>query len=267
MNFNPIQRIQDFFSEPYQLELPMKKAKDEPIDYYDTGVLLQERPFNRNKLIVAGIIVALGIGIAAFIIYAVISTYSTGGSVGQNASADVAYNLPQAPEYALMNRDEILSSMDSAGYTYIDITNEEDGKGGLDALRLPNGVSVTDAALWYAQGINNINAANAAKLLNGSWRITLNTENGYDLRIRYGEFSSSSQQDAVNAAISNAGLSNASVSNEGIDDQGNTYKEGTMTTTDGQTINWRVAACPLTSVYEINGLPSNASYVAIRIFQ
>lgn len=267
MNFNPLQKIRDFFSSPYQLDLPMRKAHNEPIDYYDTDELLQERPFTRQKMIAAGVIVALGIAIAGFIVYSVISTYASGGSVGQNATADVAYNLPQASEYALMSRDDILAAMDAAGYTYIDITDDEEGDGGLDAVRLPDGVSAADAAIWYAQGINNINAANAAKFLNGSWRITLNTQDGYDLRIRYGEFDSSTQQDAVNAAISNVGLDQASVSTEGVDDQGNTYKEGTMTTSNGQTVSWRVAACPLSEVYAINGLPSNASYVAIRIYQ
>lgn len=267
MSFNPFKKITDFFSGPYQLDLPMRKADDENIDYYDTDVLLQERPFTRPKQIVAGIIVALGVAFAAFTVYSVVSTSLSGGSVGQNATAEVSYDLPQATQYALLGRDDILAQMDSAGYTTIDITDEEDGQGGLDAVRLPEGVSAADAAIWYAQGLTSINAADAAKFLNGSWRITLNTTDGYDLRIRYGEFKSSSQQDAINNAISAIGLGEATVTGEGVDDQGNTYKEGTVTASNGQSVNWRVAACPLSEVYAINGLPSNASYVAVRIYQ
>lgn len=267
MSFNPFRKITDFFSGPYQLDLPMRKADGENIEYYDTDVLLQDRPFTRQKQIVAGIIVALGIALAAFIVYSVVSSTMSGGSVGQNATAEVSYDFPQATQYALLGRDDILAQMDAAGYTYIDVMNEEDGEGGLDAVRLPDGVSAADAAIWYAQGLTSINAADAAKFLNGSWRITLNTTEGYDLRVRYGEFKSASQQDAVNNAISAIGLGESTVAGEGVDDQGNTYKEGTAVVSNGQTVHWRVAACPLSEVYAINGLPSNASYVAIRIYQ
>lgn len=210
-----------------------------------------------------GAAVVIGVVLAATLIAngTLFPAASTPEQVKANATAEVSYNLPQAADLADATADSLTSLSDSiAGATYDNTKDEEKSAGGIDLIHLPEGVDLATAGAWYLQGVDKISAADAARLLNGSWRVTLASSSAYDCRLRYALFSTPDQQTAIDQARTALGLDDAPTTDQGTDSYGNTYVEGTYEG-DGGTRTWRIAACPLTSVYSNDGLPEDASYV------
>ncbi len=251
--------------------LSYTQEDDAPIRYYDGQSLSRPLEMPRKKIIAALIFVVAALLLAAYLFFVVFRPFFTeennSEKTAQNIAADVSYQIPAAVEYSLLSRDEILEKMNASGLPFIDLTDEAAAaNGGLDLFRLPDGVDIVTAGALYAKGIDTLSSADAAKFLNGSWRLTLTTEGSYNLRIRYALLDSTDPSAAVFEAMSACGLDGAEVISEGVDESGNTYKTGEMETDRG-VFNWRVAACPLNEVYDIEGLPSSASYVVIRLYE
>ena len=193
-------------------------------------------------------------------------------TVEENLEREVTYDLPQIVTLLDLDNQSILAKLEEEGLTIYNLSPAEDGEeqdeadGGLNIMKLPSDVSLSDAAVMLSRGIANLDAARAAKLLNGSWTLQVDREAGVNDVVRYVDFSSGSIEAAIESAIAIEGFDPATVSEDtqGVDDAGNTYKQGTVQV--GETsYTWRVSAVPLEDVYDIAGLPEESVYVGIRV--
>lgn len=236
------------------------------IRYMDGSSLLRPMDMPRSQQIVMAVFVVIavtiGIRLAAGAITAVNdSNTQNKASVEENLSRTVSYNLPVLTQMADMDDQAILDSLSAAGYTVYNRTAE--GTAGLDLVKLPEDVTVADAAAMYAKGVGGLSASQAALLLNGSWTLTVDRSDTLTMAVKYADFSSSTLEAAIQAAVAAEGFQAASTSTD-TDEVGNTFQTGTVDI-DDVTYTWRVSAAPLSDKYDIKGLPSNAAYVGIRL--
>lgn len=263
--FNPVSREASNTNGQFTVE-------DESVHtrYYDAQSLAAQRGMSKGVKVALGafLVVALTIAAACFMFFrGMITNNENPEQTEINIAAVVDYGFPALQTYALADRDTVLAFLEDSGATYYDRTSEESkASGGLDVIKLADGVDLVTAASWYAQGVSSLSSTDASKLLNGSWQLSMSKTTGYDCRVKYGTFSAANPQEAVNNAVQNFSLQTAPVTDEGVDGRGNTYKEGVVDTDRG-TVHWRVSSCPLSEVYKINGLPSSACYVVVRIYQ
>ncbi len=94
-----------------------------------------------------------------------------------------------------MDDQAILDSLAAAGYTVYNQTAE--GTAGLDLVKLPDDVTVADAAAMYAKGVGSLSASQAALLLNGSWTLTVDRSDTLTMAVKYADFSSSTLEAAI----------------------------------------------------------------------
>ncbi len=213
--------------------------------------------------VVAGVII--GVNLYQGTVGSMQQTQQLGqASVEENLSRAVTYDLPVLPGLAGWEDQEILDSFTNAGYTIYNQT--EEGASGLDLIKLPSDVTLADAATLYAKGVASLGASDAARLLNGSWSFSLDRSDGESYAVKYADFSSSSIEAAISAAIASQGFDPATTpeGGSGTDDVGNTYQTGTVEA-NGTTYTWRVSATALSNKYDISGLPESAVYVGIRM--
>ena len=174
-------------------------------------------------------------------------------------------DLPVMSGYAGMDAAAIKAAVDGMGFNVYTASTEEDiAAGNLDMVKLPSDVSVEEGAMYYLQGIANLDAPDAALLLNGSWRLQYESTEGHNLSLRYADFDSGSLDAAVEAAIQAQGFDSASATALEVDEVGNSYRSGTVDA-GGTTWNWRVSAIALSEIYDIAGLPDTAIYVGVRM--
>lgn len=182
----------------------------------------------------------------------------------ENLARGVSLDLPQLGSLMDMGDQSIMDSLSSAGHTLYEKTpvgaNEA---GGFEVIKLPEGVSLEEAGLVYLAGISNASAADASRLLNGSWTLSVDRSSGTSMRVRYADFASGTADVAIQSAKEAEGLSDIQATDAGVDDSGNTYQAGTVDM-NGETYNWRVSVIALSEVYEVSGLPQNALFVGIR---
>lgn len=182
----------------------------------------------------------------------------------ENIAREVSLDLPQLGSFMPMGDQDIMASLNSAGYTLYEKTpvgaNEA---GGFEVIKLPEGVSLEEAGLVYLAGISNASAADASRLLNGSWTLSVDRSSGTSMRARYADFASGSADAAIQKAKEAEGLSEIQAAEAGVDDAGNTYQAGTVDM-NGETYSWRVSVIALSEVYEVSGLPDDALFVGIR---
>ena len=232
------------------------------IRYMDGSSLLRPMDMPRSQQIVMAVFVVIaviiGVRLAAGAITAVNdSNAQSQASVEENLSRTVSYNLPVLTQMADMDDQAILDSLSAAGYTVYNRTAEDTA--GLDLVKLPEDVTVADAAAMYAKGVGGLSASQAALLLNGSWTLTVDRSDTLTMAVKYADFSSST----IQAAVAAEGFQAASTSTD-TDEVGNTFQTGTIDV-DDVTYTWRVSAAPLSDKYDIKGLPSTAAYVGIRL--
>ena len=239
------------------------------IRYMDGSRLARPIAMPRSQQIIAGVFVVvaiiIGFRLASNVIGAVSSANEESqASVEENLSRSVTYDLPVLTQLVDMDDQTILDTFAAAGYTVYNQT--PDGSSGLDLVKLPADVSVTDAAAMYAKGVSSLSASNAALLLNGSWSLSVDRSDGLSFVVRYADFSSSSLEAAIQSAIAAEGFDTTTISSNGIDtdEVGNTFEAGTVDI-NGTTYTWRVSATALSDKYDIKGLPDTAAYVGIRL--
>ena len=236
------------------------------VRYMDGSSLLRpvDMPRSQKIIMAAFVVIAVIIGfrLATGAITAVSdSNTQSKASVEENLARSVSYNLPVLTQMAEMDDQTILDSLTAAGYTVYNQTAE--GTAGLDLVKLPSDVTVADAAAMYAKGVGSLSASQAALLLNGSWTLTVDRADTLSMAVKYADFSSSTLEAAIQAAIAAEGFEASSASMD-TDEVGNTFQTGTVDI-DGDTYTWRVSAAPLSDKYDIKGLPSTAAYVGIRL--
>lgn len=244
---------------------------EEAVRYLDGSAL--SRPFELppNQRIIAAVFLIIAIGIGGYFGFKAIDEVvnapaRAAASVEENLTRDVALDLPSLPTLITYSIDDIRATFDEAGLTIYDLTDEEVAAAvvGLDFFKLPSDVTLPDAMVLYSQGIPNLSAADAAKILNGSWRLTGDWSSGIDMNLRYADFASGSAEASIQNAMVAEGLDTSALGESGIDGSGNTYQSGTIDI-DGYTYTWKISVCPLSGIYDVDGLPDSATYVGIRL--
>ncbi len=183
----------------------------------------------------------------------------------QNLTRQVSYNIPAVNTLIGADNETILANFEAQGLTIYNQTAE--GDNGLDVVKLPADVTLAEAATMYAKGVSSLSASDAARLLNGSWTLSIDrSDSGQSIAIKYADFTASSLEAAISSAIAQAGFdaSTTPADGTGVDDMGNTYQTGTIDV-DGSTYSWRVSATELSNKYSISGLPDSAVFVGIRL--
>lgn len=244
------------------------RSHGETVIYPDAEVLT--RPLEMPRNVRLGLVGALA---AAAIIGAVFLGWYLDGvvnepkrqqeSITEALSADVPYDLPSL--YSLMPLDDagILATLQEAGLSLYEMPAKE-GSTVYRLIKLPADMNAADAGALYLAGIDNIGAAEAARLLNGSWDLQVDRSSGTNMVLHYADFKSGTVDAAVQSALATEGLTDSSIEDSGEDTAGNTYVMGTISG-DAGTYSWRVSALPLSKIYNVNGLPENAVYVGIRM--
>lgn len=248
-------------------------VKKGAIRYLNGQGLSKPLTMERPQIIMLGIFVVLALAIGFSIIMNLVegihsSASSKHTSVEENLSKNIDYDFPSLPALAPLDDDGIRRAFKNQGLTTYEKPSDKNSKTEpLQIIKLPPGVSVSDAALMYAGGINKLDAAKAALLLNGSWTLTADNGTTRSLHLRYADFKSGSVGAAIEAAIKSEGFDPSTTPAEGgsgIDAAGNTFQTGTISI-DGTDQTWRVSAIGLSSAFDIKGLPDSAVYVGIRL--
>lgn len=184
----------------------------------------------------------------------------------ENVNREVALQLPILTSFIQADDGVIRGALAEVGYQTIDLTSEEVAAAGmgLDIVKLPEGVDPMQAGLAYAQGVTTIGSSDAARLLNGSWRLTVDRSAGMNASVKYADFSSGSLEAAIANAMAAEYLDGTFIGESGVDSSGNTYQSGTCDV-NGIIYSWTVSACPLSAVYSVDGFPDDAVYVGIRM--
>ncbi|OUO90344.1 teichoic acid transporter [Gordonibacter sp. An230] len=243
-----------------------------PVRYLDDAGLKRPLVAPRQQMALMAAFVLVAAVIGGLLLYSVLGAVSGNAeraqaSVEENLARDVSYDLPVLTSLATLDDNAIRQSFADAGYSTVDLsTQEEFPSGGFELAKLPSDVSTVDAGLMYAQGIAQLSAADAARLLKGSWTLTVDRSETLNMNVRYADFSSGSVDAAVQAAVAAEGFDPATVQEDGqgVDEVGNTFMAGTVGIGDA-TYTWRVSAIALSEVYDISGLPDSAVYVGIRL--
>lgn len=256
-------------SDPY-VPRTAPRYENTTIDYPDTSVLarpLDMPPAVRRGLglfLVAAAVIG-GIFLFRYFDATVSAPAREAAEVVENVTRRVPYDLPVLLDLMPLSDTDIMASLSASGDTLFERTpigtNEA---GGFQVVKLPEGVSLADAAAVYLTGLDKVNAVSASKLLNGSWNLTVTREAPYNILVRYADFSSGSIENAIQSALLSQNLDSEEETESGIDDSGNTYLAGSVEKS-GETYQWRVSVIPLAEVYEIKGLPDDALYVGIRM--
>ncbi|MEE0845166.1 MAG: teichoic acid transporter [Eggerthellaceae bacterium] len=240
------------------------------IRYLDGNALNRPLTIPRSSmwlpLIVAAIAAVIGVILAANLLGSTLhAAQRSAASVEENLARDVTLDMPMVSSLAGSDAATIKAAVDALGLNVYTVSSEEDiAAGKLDMVKMPSDVSIEEGSMYYAQGIANLDAADAALLLNGMWRLQFDAASGYNLAIRYADFDSGNVDSAVENAITAQGFDAASATQLDVDEAGNTFRSGTFDA-NGTTYNWRVSAISLDSVYDIAGLPDTAIYVGVRV--
>ncbi len=215
---------------------------------------------------VAAAIIGIWLGVSVYS-NAANSAKEEAASIDSSINRGVTLDSPVLVNYVTYTDDELTQSFTDAGFTIFDLsTVSSSSQTEYNIIKLPSDITLADAAVAYSTGISNLSASQAAKYLSGSWQLTVNRDNGFEMKLRYADFSSDTADSAVASAMTTQQFSGATVTDSGVDSSGNTYQTGTVSIA-GENYSWQVSACPLSYVYSNDGLPSSAQYVGVRIYQ
>lgn len=271
------ERLHDFAENRNPYNPPERLYTDrrsEQVNRLDATAL--ERPFNLpgKAKAVLGCAVALAAVGGGFFLHSVaegvlLSDEREQAAIQESLSKGVELNLPALKDLSQLDDETIVSTLSADGSTIVDL-NSLQGKqdAGLDLYKLPQGEDLetakATAAMLLTTGL--VSGSDAVDVLNGAWRLQVDRGEYLNLNLRYADFSSQTAQDAIAAAITSQGLDGTATSEISLDSSGNTIQTGTVDIA-GIPYAWQVSTCPLNEVYAIEGLPSNAQYVGIRIHQ
>ncbi len=234
-----------------------------------SSLLRSQQPPTNTKVAMAAVAAVAAVAGIIFLAWFYDSVFHAAAreqaSVEEYLSREVSIDLPNVASFLGQDDATIEQALADAGYTtYVLSSSTLEEGASLNVVKLPSDVSVDDAMAMYESGVATLSASDAARLLHGSWQLDMERGSFTSARVRYADFSSASLEDAVSAAIASQGFDEASATDLSTDSSGNLFCEGTVATDSGEAT-WRVSAIALSSVYSIDGLPSNASYVGIRV--
>ncbi|WP_350454512.1 hypothetical protein [Slackia heliotrinireducens] len=181
-----------------------------------------------------------------------------------NLTREVSLELPDVAAFTAMDDETFKASLDEAGIPYIDYSTEQEG---LKIVKLPSDADAAEAKEIMDSGINTMDAVTASFYLPGYYQLTRSVTEGTDIRLRFVDLNSQDQESAVGSTKDALGWTdneNVTVDEEGVDSVGNNYQTGTLYT-DAGTFTWTISSCPMSSIYDISGMPENASYVGLHI--
>jgi len=172
-------------------------------------------------------------------------------------------NLPVLTELYTWDDQDIIDKTVSENENVYVINST---KRGMEIMRCADTMTVEDMANCYAEGFSNQTLETICVILKNSWWITTNHGSHDNIKLKYSEFTSGSLNAAIEEAMEEQGFKGegAGVLLSGVDNNGNTYKYGTIDY-DGETLYWRVAACPVKDVYGFDSLPDEGCYVGITL--
>lgn len=261
-------KLTSLFGDSESEQRNARLTGDETVIYPNAKVLTRPLDMPRNvRIVLTGAVIIAAIIGAIFLAWyldgVVNEPKRQQQAVTEALAAETDYLLPNLYSLVPLDNASILATLQASGLTIYEMPAKE-GSSIYQVIKLPPNVSVVDAGAMYLTGIDNISSAEAARLLNGSWELQVDRENGTNMVLHYADFSSGSVDAAVQAALATEGLTETNIEDSGEDNAGNTYVMGTITGEAG-TYSWRVSALPLSKIYSVKGLPEDAVYVGIRM--
>lgn len=239
------------------------------IAYLDGAPLRRPLSMPAAQRVLAFIIVAVAIVAGAYFINkTVITTLRESAEAEQAIQNNLARqaSIETLPDMAdMINRKDksIKGVFQKAGYTIYDASSTDDSED-MILYKLPADVTPEEAATYYGQGISNLNAVQATKLLVGSWQFVAERSGPTSMVVRYADFSTGDPQVAVQNALEKTGFDPESITDSGVDDSGNTYSLGSLQAGDTN-CTWKISALPLDEMFSINNMPEEACYIGIRV--
>lgn len=238
------------------------------IDYLDGAPL--RRPFSMpaGQRLIAGAVVLIAVAVGLYflnttILAALREAQLAEQSIQENLARQASIEtLPKLEKLITLDDDSIKAKFEKAGYTTYETSTEDEDE--LILYKLPDDMTIEEAAALYAKGISNITAVQATKLLNGSWQFVSEHSGVTSMVVRYADFTTGDPLVAIQNALEKTGFDPESVTETGEDDSGNTYSMGTIELDDA-TCTWKISSLPLSDMYSINNIPENACYVGIRL--
>ena len=229
------------------------------------------RPFDMPvaKKAIVGIVVLVAIALGAmFVNNTVLSSLRESAAAEQAIKDNLARpasidSLPNMKKLVNLNDAGIKEAFDKAGYTIYDASNLGDSES-LILYRLPEDITLDEAAELYGQGVSSLSAVQATKLLNGSWQFVADRTGVTTMVVRYADFSTGDPQVALESALEKTGFDPESVTDSGVDDSGNTYQIGSLKAKDTTCV-WKISALPLSDMFSIKNMPEEACYIGIRL--
>lgn len=239
------------------------------IAYLDGAPLTRPFAMPRTQRVIAVVIVAIAVIVGAVFLnntalQSLRETFQAEQNVVDNLARQASIEtIPQMSQLIVLGDDDIRARFQEAGFNVFDASDPNDPTN-MVLYKLPDDVSVEDAAAMYAKGISSLTAPQASKLLNGSWYFSADRNAGTSMVVRYADFSTGDPARAVQNALVKEGIDPGSVAESGEDDSGNTYNMGTLDT-EGVHCTWKISALPLSDMYSVSGLPDDACYVGVRL--
>lgn len=243
-------------------------ARKGDVAYLDSSPLERPMRMPAAQRIVAAVIAVIAIAIGAYFVNSTIlesmrEAASMQESIENNLKRPSSLeSLPIMKDIVALDDEGILAAFEEAGYKTFDASSTTESPD-LVLYRVPDDMTLEETAALYSQGVSNLSAVQASKLLNGSWYFTSDREN-WTMVVRYADFTTNDPVVAVQNALAHEGFDPESVNDSGIDESGNTYTAGTIVVEDYE-YKWKISALPLDDIYSITNLPDEACYVGVRM--
>lgn len=265
----------------YKLNVDYDEKRGE-INYLSSKGIDRPESLPKQQLVVLGVIVLIAASVAMGVLYHYVSSYvseaeATEEAINTNLSRDVSYDIPVLTAIVELDNDGILQLFTAYGYNIYDESADEestetstdettdDEEEDLELVKFASDLDLDEAVALYDEGIGNLDAVDASLLLTGMWTLEIDRSDGVNMVIHYVDFSSGDLEEAVQTALEIEGFDADTASEIDEDSSGNTYRYGTIEV-NGSSYTWRISVIELSEVYDISGLPDDAIYVGIRIY-
>lgn len=244
---------------------------ENPVRYMDGSAL--KRPFSvpyQFRIIMAVFVIAAA-AIGGYVLLGVADDFINAPkreaeATQENLLRDVSYDVPALATICQTDDVGLMNYFNGFGYTFYEkLSTEETGGNGFEIIKLPSDVTLADAMVLYSKGIPSLTSSEAAKLLKGSWTMTVGRSGYLDMKVKYCDFDSVNVETAVQNSVAQQGLAESILGESGVDSAGNTFQKGQVEV-NGFIYNWQISACPLSEIYSVDGLPTTASYVVVRLY-
>lgn len=223
----------------------------------------------RGKLLLRRALI-LGLVAGLFILMLVITTLVSKNNAG-NTSSDAVRALSTPIDRNIPKLSSVYGDSDSTIYDTLSESNDmyqiSLTSDGMSLVRVPDGVTAEQMALYYANGFSSLSTDEIATVLRGAWWFTVNRTGSTVTKVKYADFTSGTTDKAIANAMADQGITDRSPTliSSGTDTNKNTYKYGSYTNSSGTVMYWRVACCALSAVYSNSGLPKNSFYVGVTL--